>query len=36
MNVAAVFNKFESGLIYASDRIDITNDVIRRFNATRK
>lgn len=36
MNLAAVFNKFESGLIYASDHIDITNDVIRRFNATRK
>lgn len=35
MKLAAVFNKFESGLIYASDRIDITADVIRRFNAVK-
>lgn len=35
MKLAAVFNKFESGLIYASDRIDITAEVIRRFNAAK-
>jgi outer membrane protein len=35
MKLAAVFNKFESGLIYASDRIDITDDVIRRFNGAK-
>lgn len=35
MKLAAVFNKFESGLIYASDRIDITDAVIRRFNAVK-
>ena len=32
MGLAAIFNKFESGLIYASDAIDITDTVIRRFN----
>ncbi len=34
MNMAAIFNKFESGLIYANDAIDMTNAVIIRFNAT--
>lgn len=34
MNMAAIFNKFESGLIYANDSIDITNTIILRFNAT--
>jgi outer membrane protein len=34
MSMAAIFNKFESGLIYANDAIDITNTVIARFNAT--
>jgi outer membrane protein len=33
MGLAAVFNKFESGLIYASDAIDITDQVIVRSNA---
>lgn len=32
MGLAAIFNKFESGLIYASDAIDITDMVIKRFN----
>ena len=35
MNLAAIFNKFESGLIFASDRIDLTDEVIRRFNAAK-
>lgn len=29
-----IFNKFESGLIYASDSVDITDSVIQRFNGT--
>jgi len=29
-----IFNKFQSGLVYADDTIDITDDVIRRFNTT--
>ena len=29
-----IFNKFQSGLVYADDAIDITDDVIRRFNTT--
>jgi outer membrane protein len=33
MGLAAIFNKFESGLVYASDAIDITDSVIQRFNA---
>ena len=32
MGRAAIFNKFESGLVYASDAIDITDTVIKRFN----
>jgi outer membrane protein len=32
MGLAAIFNKFESGLVYASDAIDITETVIKRFN----
>lgn len=32
MGLAAIFNKFESGLIYASDAIDITDSVVKRFN----
>ncbi|HOC44643.1 MAG TPA: OmpH family outer membrane protein [Thermoanaerobaculales bacterium] len=27
-----IFNKFQSGLVYADEAIDITDDVIRRFN----
>lgn len=29
-----IFNKFQSGLVYADEAIDITDDVIRRFNTT--
>jgi outer membrane protein len=32
MGINAIFNKFESGLIYASDSIDITDTVIKRMN----
>jgi outer membrane protein len=32
MGLAAIFNKFESGLVYASDAIDITDVVVKRFN----
>jgi Skp family chaperone for outer membrane proteins len=31
MGLAAIFNKFESGLVYASDAIDITDTVIKKF-----
>ncbi len=34
MGLAAIFNKFESGLVYASDAIDITDSVIKEFNQT--
>jgi Skp family chaperone for outer membrane proteins len=27
-----IFNKFQSGLVYADQSVDITDDVIRRFN----
>ena len=30
-----VFNKFRSGLVYADDAVDITDEVIQRFNAAR-
>ena len=33
MGLAAIFNKFQSGLVYANDGIDITDAVITRFNA---
>lgn len=29
-----IFNKFQSGLVYADETVDITNDVIRRFNTS--
>jgi len=32
MGLAAIFNKFESGLVYASEAIDITESVIKRFD----
>jgi len=32
MGLAAIFNKFESGLVYASDAVDITQNVIAKFN----
>jgi outer membrane protein len=34
MGLAAIFNKFESGLVYASDAIDVTDAVIKRLNET--
>jgi outer membrane protein len=34
MGLAAIFNKFESGLVYASDAIDITEAVVKRLNET--
>jgi Skp family chaperone for outer membrane proteins len=34
MGLAVIFNKFESGLVYASDAIDITDMVVKRFNDT--
>ena len=34
LGLAAIFNKYESGLVYASDAIDITDTVIKRFDAT--
>lgn len=27
-----IFNKFQSGLVYAADTVDVTDEVIRRFN----
>src|SRR5258708_4825798 len=33
MSLAAVFNKFESGMIYSADSPDITNAVTARMNA---
>ena len=32
MGFAAIFNKYESGLVYASDAIDISDVVVKRFN----
>jgi outer membrane protein len=29
-----IFNKFQSGLVYADDTVDITDEVIQRFNTT--
>ena len=33
MGFALIFNKLESGLVYASDAIEITDTVIQRYNA---
>jgi outer membrane protein len=33
LGVALIFNKFESGLVYASDAVDITDMIVQRFNA---
>ena len=30
--ITLIFNKFQSGLVYADEAVDITDDVIRRFN----
>jgi len=32
MGFAAIFNKFESGLVYASEAIDITDVIVKRYN----
>lgn len=32
MGFAVIFNKFEAGLVYASEAIDITDVVVKRFN----
>jgi outer membrane protein len=32
MGFAVIFNKYESGLVYASEAIDISDIVIKRFN----
>ena len=29
-----IFNKFQSGLVFADDAADITDDVLKRFNTT--
>jgi outer membrane protein len=32
MKLALIFNKFQSGLVYADDSLDVTDVVLRRFN----
>ena len=32
MKLQLVFNKFQSGLVYADESLDITEQVIKRFN----
>ncbi len=32
MGIAVIFNKFESGLVYASEAVDITETVVKKFN----
>jgi outer membrane protein len=32
MKLELVFNKFQSGLVYADEKLDITDQVLRRFN----
>ena len=32
MKLEFIFNKFQSGLVYADDKLDITDLVLRRFN----
>src|SRR6266542_3177579 len=29
-----IFNKFQSGLVYADEGVDVTDDVLKRFNTT--
>ena len=31
-NLTLIFNKFQAGLVYADEAVDITEEVIRRFN----
>ncbi len=33
LKVLLIFNKFQSGLVYADDAVDITEQVVRRFNS---
>ena len=33
MKLHLIFNKFQSGLVYADDAVDITEQVVRRFNS---
>jgi len=33
--ITLIFNKFQSGLVYADDAVDITDEVIRRFNTSK-
>ncbi len=30
--LSLIFNKYQSGLVYADDAVDITDEIIRRFN----
>lgn len=32
MRLHLIFNKFQSGLVYADDSVDITDEVLKRFN----
>jgi outer membrane protein len=32
LKIQMIFNKFQSGLVYADDAVDITEQVVRRFN----
>lgn len=29
-----IFNKFQAGLVYADDSVDVTDEVLKRFNTT--
>jgi Skp family chaperone for outer membrane proteins len=32
MKLQLIFNKFQSGLVFADESLDITDQVLRRFN----
>jgi outer membrane protein len=34
MGFTAIFNKFQSGLLFAQESIDVTDEVLRRYDAT--
>jgi len=34
-NFSLIFNKFQSGLVYANQSIDITDEIIQRFNTSK-
>jgi|CXWL01.1.fsa_nt_gi outer membrane protein len=36
LGVTLIFNKFESGLVFADDSVDVTAQVLAKFNATAK